>query len=101
MKDKSRTMKPMGKEPISILFRIMNILAVGIKISLMEKENKNSETDHIMKANFNMGQRKDMVTMFVNQESIKVNFLKGTLVEREPSAIQMAGLIKANGRMDF
>lgn len=94
-------MKLMGRALTSTLFRIMNILAAGRKISLMEEGDKSLETDPTMRDSFNMGQRKDMGTMYANQEYMKANFPKGILVEKGHSATQMAELTKVNGKRDY
>lgn len=99
-KERLRTMKPMGRGLTLTPSRIMNILAAGREINLMEGDDRNLETGRIMRASFNTAQKKVMVTMSANLEYMKANFLMGISVERGPLATQTEGLIKANGRRD-
>lgn len=99
-KERLRTMKPMGRAHTLTPSRIMNILAAGREISLMEGDDRNLETGLIMRASLSMDRKKVMVTMSANREYMRANFPMGISVEREPLATQTEGLIKANGRRD-
>ncbi len=100
-KEKSRITKRMDRVLTSIPFKIMNIQGGGRRTSPMEEDDKNLETDRIMRASFKMDQRKAMAIMSANRVSMKGNFRRAILVERGHSATQMGELTKANGSRGF
>ena len=100
-KAKFKVAKRMARELTLTPSKIISIQACGRKISLMEKESRNSEMGLTMKEIFKKVLNKDMGIMFANQEFMKDSFQKVTLTEKGHSATLMGALIKGNGLKGF